>query len=181
MLSRNEIFSFYINFLILHVWKNNLCTLFYVHHKCNNSFQPFQPVFSHTNKWFSSIRVGGSNDIVNAVEIWSYNSALRLEKKSPLTILNCHWLSHDIVPLMWCRSWHFDWILLVFSHVLKAMRSSVTRINLTKKIITKVKRRDLHHDDKVTQKNIKDITWPRGDTIFIFQCCKYLSLLSEAN
>ena len=28
---------------------------------------------------------------------------------------------------------------------------------------------------------IEDITWPRGDTNFTFECCKYLSRVSEAN
>ena len=28
---------------------------------------------------------------------------------------------------------------------------------------------------------IEDITWPRGDTNFIFECCKYLSRVSVAN
>ena len=27
--------------------------------------------------------------------------------------------------------------------------------------------------------DIEDITWPRGDTNFIFECCKYLSRVSE--
>ena len=34
----------------------------------------------------------------------------------------------------------------------------------------------------LTVKNIEDITWPRGDTNFIFECSfKYFSRVNEAN